>query len=263
MDYSRYQRIRVTHDQRIVTLTLNRPEVMNAVDQLMHDELVTLFDDVQRDAAADVVVLTGAGQAFCGGGDLDWLESTSRDRGWGPSSIDGKRIIASLLELEKPIIARIPGPCVGLGATLALFCDIIYAAESAKIGDPHVRVGIVAGDGGAAVWPALVGFARAKEYLMTGDLMSAAEAERIGLINHVVPDADLDAAVYAMAARLARGPLLAIRWTKVATNIELRRLTHAAMESSVPYEMLTFASEDHREALAALKDKRKPVFKGR
>ena len=262
MDYSKYERLKMERRGTILTVSLNRPEVLNSVDQRMHDELVTIFDDVQRDKETDVVVLTGAGRAFCGGGDLDWLEQSSRDGAYGPSPVDGKRIVASLLELEKPIIARVPGPCVGLGATLALFCDMIFAAESAKIGDPHVRVGIVAGDGGAAIWPSLVGYARAKEYLMTGDLMSAREAERIGLINHVVPDDALDARVYEMAERLARGPLMAVRWTKVSMNMELRRLTHASMEASVPYEMLTFASRDHREAVKAFREKRKPVFTG-
>ena len=171
-------------------------------------------------------------------------------------------MIFSFLDLEKPIIARIPGPCIGLGASLALLCDIVYASENARIGDPHVKVGLVAGDGGVVAWPHLVGHARAKEYLMTGDLLTAAEAERIGLINHVVPEDELDTRVYAMAERLAGGATRAIRWTKTSINIGLKRYAHSVMDTCLGYEMLTFASNDHREAVDAFVNKRRPEFKG-
>ena len=176
--------------------------------------------------------------------------------------IKTKRMIFSFLDLEKPIIARIPGPCIGLGASLALLCDIVYASENARIGDPHVKVGLVAGDGGVVAWPHLVGHARAKEYLMTGDLLTAAEAERIGLINHVVPEDELDTRVYAMAERLAGGATRAIRWTKTSINIGLKRYAHSVMDTCLGYEMLTFASNDHREAVDAFVNKRRPEFKG-
>ena len=123
---------------------------------------------------------------------------------WDATSLpEAKRIIFRMLECDKPVIARVNGHAVGLGATVALMCDIIIAADTAKIGDPHVNAGLVAGDGGALIWPQLIGFARAKEYLFTGDLMTAAEAHRIGLINHVVPAEELDAKVYGLARRLA------------------------------------------------------------
>src|SRR5690606_2292377 len=179
------------------------------------------------------------------------------------TAVEGKEILFRQLELTKPIIARINGPAVGLGATLALFCDIVIAAESAKIADPHVSVGLVAGDGGAIIWPQLVGYARARQYLFTGDALDAREAERIGLISQVVPDARLDETVYGLADRLAGGALKAIRWTKIATNLPLKKLVHEAFDTGVAYEMLSNLTEDHREALAAFRERRKPVFRGR
>ena len=163
MDYSQYERLRMDRRGRILTVTLNRPETRNAVDGRMHDELTTIFYDVQLDEQADVIVLTGAGSAFSAGGDLNWLATLRQAGSLGhPVAVAAKKIVFGLLDLEKPIIARIPGPCLGLGTTIALLCDVIYAAESARIGDPHVLVGLVAGDGGAVIWPQLVGYARAK-----------------------------------------------------------------------------------------------------
>jgi len=149
---------------------------------------------------------------------------------------------------------------MGLGATIALFCDVIFAADNAKIGDPHIRVGLVAGDGGAVIWPQLIGYARAKERLMTGDAMSAEEAARIGLINHVVPADELDARVAEFADRLANGATNAIRWSKVSVNIGLKQLAHSIMDTSLSYEWLSSLSADHREAVNAFCEKRKPVF---
>jgi len=141
-------------------------------------------------------------------------------------------------------------------------CDVIIAADSAVIGDPHVRMGFVAGDGGAVIWPQLIGFARAKELLMTGEMVPAERAERLGLVNYVVPAAELDAQVNAMADRLASGATWAIRWTKTVTNIPLRRLAHELMDTSIAYEMMTNLTADHREAVVAFREKRKPRFSG-
>jgi len=259
MDYSRYSRILVERRGRILRLALNRPETLNAVDGRMHEELTTIFTDVQNDPETDVAILTGVGKAFSAGGDIDWLSGLV-DAGATPDIVDVKRIVYSLVDIEKPIIARVAGPCIGLGATIALFCDIIIAAKSARFGDPHVKIGAVAGDGGAVIWPQLVGYARAKQYLLTGDIMTAHEAERIGLINRVVPDDELDAEVDRLAAKIAGGATHAIRWTKASINIGLKQLAHSIMESCVPYEMLSMKLDDHREAMAAFKERREPCF---
>jgi enoyl-CoA hydratase len=155
------------------------------------------------------------------------------------------------------------GHAVGLGASIALLCDIIFAAEGAKIGDPHVGIGLVAGDGGAVIWAQRIGLAKAKEYLLTGELLSAAKAAEIGLINHCLPADQLDGAVDAFCAKLLAGAPNAIRWTKILTNMELKRIAGAVMEAGIAYESLSVRTADHREGIAALKEKRTAKFTGR
>ena len=132
---------------------------------------------------------------------------------------------------------------------------MVFAAESAKIGDPHVKVGLVAGDGGAIIWPQLLGFSRAKEYLMTGELIPAPRAAEMGLVNHAVPDGELDARVDAFCRQLLDGSTMAIRWTKTTVNMELKRIAHALMDPGIAYESLTQRSQDHRDAVQAMKDR--------
>jgi enoyl-CoA hydratase len=259
VDFTRYRTIRHERRDRVLTLILNRPEALNAVDGEMHAELTQVFFDAANDPASDVIVLTGEGKAFSSGGDIRWMQSLIDD-GFDLTAREAKRIIVSLLDCEKPIIARLNGHATGFGATLALFCDVIIAAETAKIGDPHVQVGFTAGDGGAVIWPQLIGYARAKEYLMTGDLMTAAEAARIGLINHAVPGEELDDRVYGLAARLASGSQVAIRTTKMSINIGLKQLVASIMDACLAYEALSNSSRDHQEAVSAFRERRKPVF---
>lgn len=264
MDYSTYRTIRVDRDGGVFTVTLNRPEKLNAIDAALHAELARIFADLGRDREARAVVLTGAGRAFSAGGDADWFKAVADDpRVWQLVQWEAKRIIHDLLDLEIPVIAAINGPATGLGATLALFCDTIFMAEGARIGDPHVKMGIVAGDGGAIIWPWLVGPARAKEYLMTGDLLSAQEAERIGLVNHVTPAQDCVPRAQAFARRLAEGPVLAVKWTKVSVNKLLREAVNLVLDTSLALEAQTFTTEDHREAVQAFMEKRPPRFLGR
>jgi enoyl-CoA hydratase len=264
MNYDRYQQLAVSIAERIATVTLNRPDKLNAVSALLHTELSHIFRDLDEDPAIDIVILTGAGTAFSAGGDLDWMqEAIDHPETFERTAREGKQIIFALLDCEKPLIAKLNGHAVGLGATLALFCDVIFASEKARIGDPHVAVGLVAGDGGAVIWPQLIGYARAKEYLMTGDLIPATEAQRMGLINHVVKPEELDATVLAFARRLAGGAQKAIRWSKVSVNIGLKQLAHAIMDTSIAYEVLTNTSSDHAEAVSAFRDRRKPNFTGK
>ena len=161
------------------------------------------------------------------------------DDGFNRTAREARRIIFSLLECEKPLIARLNGHATGFGATLALFCDVAIAVDTAKIGDPHVQVGFTAGDGSTVIWPQLIGYARAKEFLMTGDLLTAPEAARIGLINYSVPAEDLDARVYGLATRLAEGPQVAIRTTKMSVNIGLRQLAASMMDACLAYEAIS------------------------
>ncbi len=263
MDYAGYERIRVSREGRILTVALSNLSRMNAVDGRMHRELADIFYDIQEDETVDVVVLTGEGAAFSAGGDIEWMQRANEGKEKGPSLIEGRKIVFGLLDLEKPVIAKVRGPAIGLGCTIALFCDVIFASDNARFADPHVKVGVVAGDGGAVIWPQLVGYARAKEYLMTGDPVLAAEAERIGLVNHVVPDAELDARVDAFARKLAAGAPQAIKYTKVSVNLRLKEIAHTILDASMAYEMVTFGTSDHREAVKAFLEKRKPSFTGK
>lgn len=262
MKYEDYKTISFKREGKVLTVTLNRPDVLNAVNGDLHTELSHVFYDVATDPA-DIIVLTGAGRAFCAGGDIDWMQSGVDDPlGFDTVVFEAKKIIFGLLDCEKPIICRLNGDAVGLGATIALFCDIIIASDSARIGDPHVSVGLVAGDGGAVIWPQLIGYARAKEYLMTGKLMTAEDAVVMGMINHAVPASELDEATDRMASRLASGAAQAIRWTKVSVNIGLKQLAHSIMDTSLAYESLSNRSKDHQEAVNAFREKRRPVFTG-
>ena len=263
MDYSRYRCLKTERKDKVLVVSLNRPEALNAVNGELHRELSTIFADIAVDAETQAVVLTGAGRAFCAGGDIKWMEDLQ-----GPGALDttlreGRKIIVDMLEVDQPIIAAVNGPAIGLGATLALFSDVIFAADTAKFADPHVRVGIVAGDGGAIIWPWLIGVARAKEYLMTGDPVTAQEAERIGLVNHVVPADQLQAKALEFAARLANGPTKAIRWTKASVNKILRDTVNSVLDTSLALEGHTFHTADHQEAKKAFVEKRTPTFTGR
>ena len=249
---------------RIARVTINRPEAMNAVNGELHRALSRVFIDLgeRRDIAA--IVLTGAGRAFCAGGDIEWMREAVREpEGFEVVTWEAKRIVYSMLDCEIPIIGRINGDAVGLGATLALLCDITVMSEDARIGDPHVRVGLNAADGGGFLWPQMIGFAKARELLLTGDLLSASEAKQLGAIGNVVPAGELDTKVESFVAKLKNGAAKAIRWTKAGYTIPLRQLAHGHMDAGTAYECLTNLTQDHHEAIEAFASKRKPVFTGR
>lgn len=174
-----------------------------------------------------------------------------------------KRLIFALLDFPIPLIAKLNGHAVGLGATCALFCDVIFASEKAKIADPHVKIGLSAGDGGAIIWPQLIGYARAREFLMCGTFVSAQKAADIGLINYCLPHEELDAAVDEFVANLQQGALKAICATKKTVNLGLKQVASAVMDASIAYETLTIATQDHAEAVHAFLEKREPKFIGK
>ncbi len=263
-DYSSYQFIQVTTDDGIATITLNRPERRNAAHDPMHRELETIFTDVGEDDSIRAIVLTGAGETFCAGGDAASMDSGEFNPTGPRIPFNGvRRLVNHMLDVEQPIIGAINGDAAGLGATIALLCDVTYVAESARIGDTHVKMGLVAGDGGAVIWPALIGMARAKQYLLTGDWISGTEAERIGLVNHALPTDQVLTAATAFARRMAEGAPMAIRWTKYSMNKLLRDQVNLALDTSMFLEAATMGTEDLREAAKAFLEKRPPRFQGR
>lgn len=248
---------------RLLAITMNRPDTLNAFDLAMHDEMATALAFAKGDPGSDVILLTGAGRAFSAGGDLDHIARSASE----PERFDhevqiARTIVLTLLDIAKPVVCRMNGHAVGLGATIALLCDVIFASDKARIGDPHVGIGLVAGDGGAIVWAQRIGLARAKEFLLTGELLPAAKAAEIGLINHCVPAPDLDAAVDAFCDKLLSGAQIAIRYTKMLTNLELKRIAGLVLDQGLAWESETVRSADHREAIAALREKRPPKFTG-
>ena len=263
MDLSSYHAITFRRDGYVLHATFNRPDTMNAVDPEMEAELGRIFVEVAADPETRVLVLTGAGRAFSAGGDIEHMQAViDKPALFLDAMSRSKALIHSILDCPKPIIAKVNGAAVGLGATIALFCDLIIAADHAKIGDPHVKVGFVAGDGGAVIWPQLIGYARAKEYLLFGDTLTGAEAAKIGLINRAVPAQELDSVVDAFAQRLAQGASKAIQWTKMSINIGLKQLASSVLDASIAYEALSNLTQDHQEAVNAFREKRAPNFTG-
>ena len=257
--------IRSELEGRILTVTLNRPERRNAMHREMHDELAPLFAKIAADRDADVVILTAAGdKAFCPGADFSGMQQNLDGGGYADGHPDlflgSTSIVRNQLAVPQPIVAAVNGDALGIGASLALFCDIVLIAEHARIGDPHVKAGLVSGDGGAILWPLLMGVNRAKEYLMTGDLLSAQDAWQLGLVNHVVPADRLAAEARALAERLAAGPRIAIQFNKRLANAELLDRVNRLLDASLAMEAVTFESADHQEAVRAFLEKRAPVF---
>ncbi|MEZ5553244.1 MAG: enoyl-CoA hydratase-related protein [Pseudomonadales bacterium] len=264
MQYEGYQALRFERlDGDVLKITIAHPaSAMNAVDDLLHREFTRLFRELKQESDARAALLTGSGRAFSAGGDFAWFPTLQDSASLEQLRRDAKQLIWDLLEVEIPIVCAMNGAAAGLGASIALLCDIIFMAEDAVVLDPHVKVGIVAGDGGTTIWPMAVGPALAKQYLFTGDPVPAAEAHRIGLVNFVTPPAELEAQALAFARRLAAGAPLAIQYTKQAVNKLIKDNLNIAFDFATALEIVTFKSDDHREALAALQDRRKPVFRG-
>lgn len=263
MMFDDYQRFKFERRERVLWVTIDAGP-MNAVDFGLHEELAKVFYDVQTDEGSDLIVLTGTGRAFCAGGDMGWFQEMIDDpTKFRSITVDAKRIVNGLLEMEKPIVCRLNGAAAGLGASIALLCDVIIADERAKIGDPHVKVGLVAGDGGAVIWPQLIGFARAKEMLLTGDMLKASEAAAMGLINYAVPAAELDAKVNEMVRKIIKNPRWAVRWTKTSVNLVLRDIANKVMDAAIAYEISSNATHDRQEAVSAFVEKRTPNFTGK
>ncbi len=267
-DYSTYKCLKIEVEDGVAIATFNRPEVMNALNQDGLNEVhKRLFQDLNKDEEVKAIILTGAGRAFCAGADIkmfaSWTAAEQAGKKPRVSGLsEGLELLEQMLDIDKPIIAAVNGPAIGLGATIALFCDIVIAAETARFGDTHISVGIVAGDGGTVMWPLLVGPAKAKELLMTGRIIDAKEADRIGLVNEVVPLKDLMPKALKLAKQLAQGPTLAIGWTKRSINTKIKQDVNLLINASLAYERLSFFTEDHNEATQAFIQKRQPKFKG-
>jgi enoyl-CoA hydratase/carnithine racemase len=261
MDYSQYQHLTFERKPHgVVLITINRPEVLNATNDRLHWELTQVWLTLDADDDARVAVVTGAGRAFSAGGDLAMVEANARD----PKRLarmvrEASDLVYNMINLDKPVVSAINGVAVGAGLVVALMSDISIMSESARFTDGHTKLGVVAGDHAAILWPLLCGMAKAKYYLLTSDFIDGKEAERIGLVSLCVPADQLMGRALDVADKLALGSQQAIRWTKRSLNNWLR-MAGPIFDQSIALEMLTFMGEDVREGLQAIREKRGPRF---
>jgi enoyl-CoA hydratase len=235
-------------------VTLNRPDELNAINRALHWALANVWRQLAVDPDARVVILTGAGRAFSAGGDLDWISSFPDDPAARDDSLrEGAQIIEEMLRFPLPVIAAVNGAAVGLGCSVAVLSDIVLISDRAFLADPHVSVGLVAGDGGAAFWPLLTPILRSREYLYTGDRIPASVAVELGLASRVVPRAELLPEARSLAARLAAQPPQALAGTKRVANMYLSRALAGAMQAGLAAERETMLTPEHRARLQALR----------
>ena len=256
-----YQQLSFTRrDHGVLLITMDRPEKYNAADEQMHTELARIWTDVSADPETRVAVITGAGKAFSAGGDLGMVGRMAGDYDRVSHMLrEMSDLVYNIINCEQPIGSAINGGAVGAGTVVALLADVAIAAEDARIGDGHVKLGVAAGDHAAIIWPLLAGMAKARYHLLTGEMITGAEAERAGMVAKALPrDQVLDEALR-IADTLATGSQPAIRLTKRALNSWLR-MAGPAFEQSAAYEMLTFLGPDVLEGYTALQEKRPPQF---
>jgi len=261
-----YRSIIYEKELGVATITLNRPRALNALNAEMIDELLNAVGQAGEDPEVKALLLTGAGRAFCFGADISEFSLAQGQPGQGSAGnllLKSQRIIRLLTGMPKPTIAALNGFATGLGLDLALACDLRIAAERAKLGEAFVSMGLVPDGGGTFHLPRLVGLAKAAEMIFTGKAIEASEAERIGLINRVVPTQDLIKCAHELADKLARGPSLAIGLAKEAIWRNLTQDFDSALNFEAQSQKACLESEDHREAVKAFLEKRDPHFRGK
>jgi len=267
-----FESILLKKENWIATLTLNRPDRLNAVIPQMAQELLEVLDEVDKDDEVRVLVLTGAGKGFCAGADVGGMTGGTQP-GMGTarnaeeirryhSRVVG-RICLRLQKLQKPTIAMVNGVAVGGGFDMALACDLRVGSKNARFRNAFVKIGLFPGWGGTWLYPRVMGLGKALEYLFTGDFLGAEEAEKFGVLNKLVPPEDLEKETMVLARKIAQGPPIAIRLMKLQAYKGLGMDMETALEMAAACETITLTSEDHKEGVAAFREKRDPQFKGR
>ncbi|MEV4684537.1 enoyl-CoA hydratase/isomerase family protein [Streptomyces kurssanovii] len=252
-------------DRSVSWITLNRPEVMNALTPEQRERVIELLAAASSDPAVRAVVVTATGRGFCAGADLRGTPAGAPAPGDVARTIrlGAQRLIGAVMDCEKPVIAAVNGTAAGIGAHLALACDLVLAAEEARFIEVFVRRGLVPDGGGAYLLPRLVGPQRAKELMFFGDALPAPEALRMGLVNRVVPAADLDATAREWAARLAAGPTRALALTKHLVNTSLDADRAASFAAEADAQELNMTTADAQEGVASFVERRAARFEGR
>jgi enoyl-CoA hydratase len=245
----------------IFIVTMNRPEQLNALNGGLHEDVIGAIQALDALPACKVIIITGAGRAFSAGGNVkSW-----KDKPVGSLKINRARgaphhFVDEMMEIEKPIIAMVNGPAVGQGMMVALWCDMVIASDAARIGDRHINMGLLPGDGGVVMLPLLMGMLKAKELLLTGDLIQGEELVRLGLANHVVPADELKAFTLEKARKLAKQAPYALKTTKASLNFIIKRRNLDVFDVAHALEVLTARTNDQKEAVAAFLEKRDPVW---
>ena len=247
----------------IATITLNRPEAMNAYNQELVSGLTQALNEVSADNSVKAVVLTGQGKAFTAGGDLGHLASLTTPLAARIFIADVGQLVTIIMTMEKPVIAMVNGVAAGAGFNLALACDIIFCAQSARFAQSFAKVGLVPDCGGLYLLPRLVGFHKAKELMFTGDLIDAQAALDLGIVNTVVADAELADVTYKFAARLAQAAPVALGMIKTMINRSDNLDLETTLELEANLQAVCMQTADHQEGIRAFKEKRSPVFTGK
>jgi len=259
-----YQALEVTIAEHVAHIKLTRPEVLNRFDVTLHREFADVINGLNGDLSVRAVLLTSTGKVFSAGGDFDLMHACHKSAAVRRETIEQARaVLYALTGLVQPIVAGVQGPVIGLGATVVLACDAVVAVKSASVSDAHVAMGLVAGDGGALVWPQAAGMLRARRYLLTGDAISADDAYQFGLVTDLVDTVDeVEATAAKLARRIASLPPLAVQGTKRALNQVTGLRAGEVVETALLHEMDTLASDDLLEAIAAFTQKRRAEFSG-
>ena len=259
-----YQTLLLERAGAVTTIVLNRPEARNALDMVMRTELVSVLDEIESDETTRVVVLTGAAGHFCAGGDVKLMRERRQTAAEGRARVEAlNKMVLRLVNFPRPTIAMVDGYAVGAGSNLALCCDLIVASERAKFGELFWKVGLVPDGGGTWLLPRLVGMARAKELIFTADVIDAAQALAMGLVNRVVPVAELAPTTRALAEKIAAGPPAVLALAKHMVNAAAASDLAAALDREAYSQALAITGEDHQEGLRAFFEKRAPRFSGR
>lgn len=255
----------LTISDGVAEIVLTRPKLLNRVDAQLHQELTRTLRMLASEPSVRCIVLGSTGKAFSAGGDFAMMHEAHADPAVRRRIVDeGRRLLQALLEQPQPMVVAVQGAAIGLGATIALMCDVIVAARSAVLADTHVQVGLVAGDGGCLAWPQSIGMTRARRHLLTGDPLDAETAWRLGLVTDLVDSSDQALPVArGIATRVAALAPLAVQGTKRTLNLVAQQRADEVMELGFALEAQTLASDDLLEGIAAFKERREPRFTGR
>jgi len=254
-----------SHGNGVSEISLVRPKLLNRFDNQLQIELATALEELAKDDNTRAIVLGSSGKAFSAGGDFALMRAAHDDADSRRDTVEaGLRLLRSFSGLPQPIVAAVQGPAIGLGATVALMCDVVVAARAAKLADTHVKIGLVAGDGGCLVWPQAAGMLRARRHLLTGDALDATTAYQLGMVTDIVEEPD-DALPCAreIATRIAALPPLAVQGTKRALNHVTSLRADEVVPLAFELEEHTLTSDDLLEGIAAFREGREASFVGR